>query len=279
MPRNSSRIAARAEEAADEAAAATLSSMVDHEQEDGSTAINANATAIAIVRNAAVKVTVHNKNDDASDHTSGTVDTEDEESDTADSSSEDEGDQASLSENSTSSNEGRSETYDFKRMKKVAVVKVARSVIKHLAKARSTLASKDKVLAKEKKKAATLEKMETSVNTQKKKVMEINSSKADLKLKHQEAIFKMQTSNAKEVSKMSKEHAKVQQRVTAVRDEAVLQKEIAMSKAIDKDRIIKEMKENLKMAQSTIKEKDALISLYMKCDAKKEGLTNQQKLK
>ena len=35
-----------------------------------------------------------------------------------------------------------------------------------------------------------------------------------------------------------------------------------MSKAIDKDRIIKEMKENLKMAQSTIKEKDALISLY-----------------
>lgn len=273
MPRNSSRIAARAEEAADEAAAATLSSMVDHEQEDGSTAINANATAIAIVRNAAVKVTVHNKNDDASDHTSGTVDTEDEESDTADSSSEDEGDQASLSENSTSSNEGRSKTYDFKRMKKVAVVKVARSVIKHLAKARSTLASKDKVLAKEKKKAAT------SVNTQKKKVMEINSSKADLKLKHQEAIFKMQTSNAKEVSKMSKEHAKVQQRVTAVRDEAVLQKEIAMSKAIDKDRIIKEMKENLKMAQSTIKEKDALISLYMKCDAKKEGLTNQQKLK
>ena len=126
MPRNSSRIAARAEEAADEAAAATLSSMVDHEQEAGSTAIDANATAIALVHNAAVKVTVCNKNDDTSDHTSGTVDTEDEESDTADSSTEDEGDQTSLSEKSTSSNEGRSETYNFKSMKKVAVAKVAR---------------------------------------------------------------------------------------------------------------------------------------------------------
>ena len=142
--RNSTRIAARAEEAA----AATLSSMVNDKQEADSTANNANATAIALVHDGAVKVTVRNKNDDTSNHTSGTEDSEDEESDAADSNTEDEGDQGSLSEESTSSYKGKSKTFNFRTMRKPAVVKVAKKVIKHLTAARSALVSKDKLLAK-----------------------------------------------------------------------------------------------------------------------------------
>ena len=225
MARTSARIASEA------AAASTLSSMANATNSDNNaSSVNKTAAAstiIAHVHDEAVKVTIHNHRDDKGCYTSGTDNTDDDEDeDEASLSDSDDGRSKSYDDSSSTADEvdeasssdsdnGRRKRYNFRKMNKGNVVKVAKKLVKKLAKAQTMIVKKDKDLVKKKKELVKekgkVERINVRFVNQKKKLSDMTDSKVTLKLNHQETVLRERNV-----------HAKTEQRLTAARDQAVL---------------------------------------------------------